>query len=65
MILDELVVLACSEDSEEQECSLQLSVRLHAEELFGLSSMTSGGTAEELSKRALFCLTVHFCIPSA
>lgn len=64
MILDELVVLACSEDSEEQECSLQLSARLHAE-LFGLSSMTSGGTAEELSKRALFCLTLHFCIPSA
>lgn len=64
MILDELGVLACDEDSEEQECSLQLSVGSHAEELLGLSSVTSGDRAEELSIRALFCLTAHCCDPS-
>lgn len=64
MTLDELGVLACDEESEEQECSLQFSVGFHAEELLGLSSVTSGDRAEELSIRALFCLTAHCCVLS-
>lgn len=62
MTLDELGELAGREESGEQECTLQVSAGVHAEELFGLSSLTSRDRAIQESIVLSDCL---LCTPSS